>query len=51
MRVGVRAGTKMNLEISVRVWSVKRVGVEWQSYKARLLYIVFFSQLEHPIDC
>ena len=25
--------------ISVRAWSVKRAGVEWQSYKARLLYM------------
>ena len=28
--------------ISVRAWSVKRAGVEWQSYKARLLYINAF---------
>ena len=34
--------------ISVRACSVKRAGVEWQSYKARLLYwiVIFRNALE-----
>ena len=45
-RAGVRACGRAGVDknefkrrvISVRAWSVKRAGVEWQSYKARLLY-------------
>ena len=45
-RAGVRACGRASVDknefkrgvISVRAWSVKRAGVEWQSYKARLLY-------------
>ena len=45
-RAGVQACGRASVDknelkrgvISVRAWSVKRAGVEWQSYKARLLY-------------
>ena len=45
-RAGVQACGRASVDknefkrgvISVRSWSVKRAGVEWQSYKARLLY-------------
>ena len=45
--------------ISVRAWSVKRAGVEWQSYKARLLYVenligdrhvTFHSRFNHTLS-
>ena len=42
-RVGVRACGRASVDkfkrgvITVLAWSVKRSGVEWQSYKARLL--------------
>ena len=47
-RAGVQACGRASVDknefkrgvISVRAWSIKRAGVEWQSYKARLLYIV-----------
>ena len=46
-RAGVQACGRASVDknefkrgvISVRAWSVKRAGVEWQSYKARLLYM------------
>ena len=46
-RAGVQACGRASVDknefergvISVRAWSVKRAGVEWQSYKARLLYV------------
>ena len=47
-RAGVRARRRASVDknefkrgvISVRALSIKRAGVEWQSYKARLLYIL-----------
>ena len=50
-RAGVRACGRASMDknefkrgvISVRAWSVKRAGVEWQSYIARLLYMHVFQ--------
>ena len=40
-RAGVDKNEFKRGVISVRAWSIKRAGVEWQSYKARLLYNVY----------
>ena len=36
--------------ISVRAWSFKRAGLEWQSYKARLLYNYRLSRTRRVVE-